>query len=124
MLFRTAAIVAVFLPVALSLPTYAIPKSFRKFLALDTCTYPEEFEILNFTSWTPAPGSNASSTIDFGYVDKSTNLQTSCHYNATSQNVARPQLTPRYACDNAVVQFIWQNGTLTMIETACPGSTG
>ncbi|KAH8905600.1 hypothetical protein BR93DRAFT_929867 [Coniochaeta sp. PMI_546] len=116
MLFRTAALVAAAIPVAFSLPAYTIPKSFHKFLALDTCIYPEGFEIQNFTTWTPAPGSNASSTIDFGYFDKSTSLQTSCHYNATSPNVGKPGLTARYACDNAIVEFIWQNGTLTMIE--------
>ena len=123
MLFRTVAVSVAALPVALSLPTYTIPSAFRKFLALieDSCVYPESpYEIQNFTIWTPAPGSNASMTIDFGYVDESTNIETSCHYNATSKNVARPQLTPRYACDNSVVEFIWQNGTLTMIEAACP----
>jgi len=124
MLFRTAAIVAASLPVAFSLPAYKIPSSFNKFLALNTCTYPEAFDIQNFTTWTSAPGSNASSTVDFGYFDKSTNLQTSCHYNATSPNVGKPGLASRYACDNAIVEFIWQNGTLTMIETACPSNTG
>jgi hypothetical protein len=124
MLFRTAAIVAAALPGALSLPAYKIPVSFHKFLASDTCTYPEGFEIQNFTTWTPATGSNASSTIDFGYVDKSTSLQTSCHYNATSANVGKPGLAARYACDNAIVEFIWQNGTLTIVETACPADTG
>lgn len=124
MLFRTAAIVAAALPVAFSLPAFKIPAAFVKFLALDTCTYPEAFEIQNFTTWTPAPGSNASATIDFGYLDTSTSLQTSCHYNATSPNVGNPNLTPRYACDNANVEFIWQNGTLTIIEAACPEDTG
>jgi hypothetical protein len=125
MLFQSAAIVAAVLPVAMSLPTYAIPSAFRQFMAMDTCIYPESpYEIQNFTLWTPAPGSNASYTLDFGYVDKSTNIETSCHYNASSPNVApRPDLTPRYGCDNAYVSFIWQNGTLTMIERACPETT-
>jgi hypothetical protein len=121
MLFRTVAVAAASLAVALALPTYTIPQGFLRFLALDTCTYPENpFEIQNFTIWTPAAGSNASMTIDFAYLDESTRIETSCHYNATSQNVARPEITPRYACDNTDVEFIWQNGKLTMIEAACP----
>lgn len=124
MLFRSAAVVAAALPLAFALPTYNIPLAFHQFLAHDTCIYPEAFEVQNFTNFTPAPGSNASSTIDFGYFDESTSLQTACHYNATSKNVGQPGLTARYACDNDIVEFIFQNGTLTMIEMACPGDTG
>lgn len=109
----------------MSLPTYAIPKSFHQLQTDDTCVFPEAFEIQNFTIWTPAPGnSDNTPVLNFGYFDQSTNLQTSCHYNATSRNVAQPQLTPRYACNNGVVEFIWQNGTLTVIEAACPGDAG
>ena len=124
MLFKSTAIVGAVLPLAFALPTYDIPSSFNKFFALDTCIYPEGFEIQNFTSWTPAQGSNASMTIDFGYFDESTSLQTSCHFNATSENVGPAGLTPRYACDNDDVEFIYQNGTLTLIEAACPSDTG
>jgi hypothetical protein len=124
MLFRSAAVAATSFTLALSMPTYTIPTAFSRFAAADSCTYPEGFEIQNFTTWTPAPQNNASSTIDFGFFDKSTDIQTPCHYNSTSKNVGRPGLAARYACDNQIVEFIWQNGTLTLIETACPGATG
>ncbi|KAB5580734.1 hypothetical protein GE09DRAFT_449541 [Coniochaeta sp. 2T2.1] len=130
MLFlRTAAIVAAALPAAFSLPTqaaYKIPFTFNKFLALDTCSNPARFEVQNFTIWTPAAGNNASTVIDFGYLDKGTNLQTTCHFNATSRNTMPKGYTPRFACENSIVEFIWQNETqkLTMIEAACPDDTG
>lgn len=119
MLFRCAAIAAAALPAALALPAHA--NSDRRGLQIDNdCIYPEGFDILDFTIWTPTTRSNASSTLNFGYFDESTNLQTTCRYNASSKNVAQPDLSPRYACDNAIVEFIWQDGMLTMIERACP----
>lgn len=124
LLLHSAAIVAAAVLPVLSLPTYTIPLAFKEFLIQNDCTYPEAFEIQKFGTWKPAAGNNASSTIYFGYVDKDTNIQTSCEYNSTSANVAKPGYTPRYACDNPAVVFIWQNGTLTMIERACPGQSG
>ena len=130
MLFlRTAAVVAAAIPTVFSLPTinhaaYKIPFAFNRFLALDTCLNPARFEVQDFTIWTPAAGNNASTVINFGYLDKGTNLQTSCHFNGTSQNTMPAGYTPRFACENSYVEFIWQDEKLTMIEAACPDDTG
>ena len=113
------------LPLAISQPTYKLPKEFTKsLLATASCKLPEGFLVKNFQAWTPARGNNASSTVQFGYADNSTSIQTSCRYNSTSPNVGKPGLASRYACDDPLVEFIWNNGTLTVIETACPGKTG
>jgi hypothetical protein len=104
-----------------SLPTYAIPKPYTlDFLMAAGCVLPESFIIQNVQIWTPAAGNNQSQTISFGYFDNSTSIQTSCQYNSSSENVGKPGLAPRFACDNPVVEFIWQGGALTMIEKACP----
>jgi hypothetical protein len=123
MLFNTVSLLAA-LPAVLALPTYSIPKSFTKFLLANACTYPEAYEIQNFQTFTPAAGNSTTADISFSFNDKDTNIQTFCQRNSTSKNVGKPDLAARYACDNTVVEFIWQSEKLTMIETACPGNTG
>lgn len=124
MMFWTVPVFAAALPFATALPTYAIPKSFAKALTQADCPLPEGFEIHDFQTWTPAEGNNASATLQFGYVDKSTGLETACQYNSTSKNGGSQDSAARYACDNPLAQFIWQNDILTVIETACPGASG
>lgn len=123
MLFKTVSLLAA-LPAVLALPTYTIPRAFTRFLVADACTYPEGYEIQNFQTFTPTAGNSTTADISFSFHDKDTNIQTSCQRNSTSKNVGKPDLTARYACDNTIVEFIWQRETLTMIETACPGNTG
>ncbi|KAL1877086.1 hypothetical protein VTK73DRAFT_8894 [Phialemonium thermophilum] len=121
----SAPIFAALVPLALSFPTYPIPKTLNKaFLAEAGCSLPEGFTIANFKVWTPSQTNNASMTVQFAYLDKTTSIQTSCQRNASSENVGKPGLAARYACDNPLVQFIWQEETLTLVETVCPGSTG
>lgn len=104
-----------------ALPSYRIPLAMsRVLLANSDCILPEGFEVQNFQIWTPAAGNNRSEVLAFDYRDNSTSTDTKCRFNGTSANVAPAGLAPRYACDNQVVQFIWQNNTLTLIEKACP----
>lgn len=104
-------------------PSYKIPAVMLAALAEnDGCVLPQGFVIDKFQLCLAAPDSNGSSVINFDYSDNSTGIRTPCHYNATSVNAAPEGLAPRYACDNSVVEFIWQNRTLTMIEKACPKS--
>jgi hypothetical protein len=125
MMLWTAPLFATAIPLAAAFPTYAVPKAFTKsFLLQANCVLPEGFEIRNFQRWTPADGNDASPTLQFGYADNSTGLQTSCQFNSTSKNVADPDRAARYACDDPLTQFIWQDDTLTVIETACPGASG
>ncbi|KAK4230554.1 Alpha/Beta hydrolase protein [Podospora fimiseda] len=88
---------------------------------------PESFAVQNLILWTPAADNPIKGIISFQYTNNGTGIDTPCHYNATSVNVGPDGLAERYACDNTVVQFIWQsqvgtNGSLTMIEKACPNS--
>jgi hypothetical protein len=113
------------LPLVLSLtaalPTYNLPIAIKSiFEADETCTLPAQFQIEQLQEWTPEAGNNNSATVNFAYWDNSTQIQTICHFNETSENVApNPDLTPRYACDDPTVEFIWQYPTLTIIEKAC-----
>jgi hypothetical protein len=84
------------------------------------CVYPDEFVVKNFQVWTPGTGNNRSALISFEYSDESTHLSTRCNYNNTSVNVGPEGLAPRWACDLGWIEFLWQGGTLTLVEKACP----
>ncbi|KAK0734062.1 hypothetical protein B0T26DRAFT_631980 [Lasiosphaeria miniovina] len=112
---------AVSLPFAAAKPAYKIPAIMSKLVQEDdTCIMPEGFRIQKFRIWSPQAGSNRSVNINFEYTDDSTSINTCCHLNQSSASVGPPGLTPRYACNNDTVQFIWQNGTMTVVEKACP----
>lgn len=120
MLRLTTALVAA-AHLAMAFPSYYVRLEMLKAVVdNDDCILPQSFAVHNFQIWSPAADNNRSAIIDFGYSDKSTSIETSCHYNSTSANVGPQGLDPRYACDNGVVEFMWQNGTLVLIEKACP----
>jgi len=93
-----------------------------------TCAFPANYTVENFVSWTPSATNNgtASPFVKFGYIDEDTNVTTSCQWNSTSKVVSSAGLTPRYGCDDPLVQFIWENATnlLDLIERVCPNSNG
>lgn len=109
---------------AVAFPTYRVPIAMLSAaLENDGCILPEDFAVHNFQIWSPAANNNRTATVDFAYSDDSTSMETNCHYNSTSVNVGPEGLTPRYACENDIVEFIWRNGTLTLVEKACPETT-
>lgn len=125
--FVATAAVGIAFPWGRALPTvsYKIPPSMLQLMAQDDgCTLPAGFDIAGFLLWAPDPASNNTNSpiISFGYSDKTTNITTICQYNNTSINVGPEGLTPRYACDNQIVQFIWNSdkNSLTVVEKACP----
>ena len=109
---------------------YKIPATMAKILAQnDDCIMPAAFDITNLHIFSPQDISK-SFTIQFIFNDTDTNINTNCQYNSSSVNVGPVGLTPRWACDNPNVQFIYENAdnstgssdpTLTLIEKACPG---
>lgn len=107
---------------ATAFSTYRIPLGMQHAVTGSGCTLPNEFEIQNFMTWTPAEGNNRSAIIDFWFINDGTGIETPCHYNSTSVNSGPAGLVPRYSCDNGLVQFVWQDGTLAMVEKACPNS--
>jgi hypothetical protein len=128
MQFKNLALMVAALPAAFAFPSYKIPIALSRVLSANSadtaCTYPEGFEIQNFQTLTPTGGNGSTVDIHFGFFDESTNIQTTCQRNATSKNVAKPDLAARWACDNSLVEFIWQSPKLTLVEVACPGTTG
>ncbi|KAL2165206.1 hypothetical protein VTH06DRAFT_502 [Thermothelomyces fergusii] len=108
------------------MPTYHIPPALTKVAHTSNfCIPPQEFVIKNFQIWNPDAHNNRSITISFDYSDDSVMpaINTKCQLNHTSVNVGAKGLTPRYACDDVLVKFMWTNGTLTVIEKACPQET-
>ncbi|KAK1986534.1 hypothetical protein LZ30DRAFT_581849 [Colletotrichum cereale] len=101
----------------------AVPESLMAKVESSDCTLPDDFQIQGFAAESPDGGKTIESLI-FNFNDDSTILSTPCHLNASSVPVADDGRTARYACDDARVQFIWQNGTATVIEKVCPGEDG
>jgi hypothetical protein len=110
-------------PAALAAIHYAVPKSFAVMTSEAGCTLPEGFHLQHFAGESKDGGKTFDS-LDFGFLDNSTSIATPCHFNSSSKAVGQPDRTPRYACDNSLIEFIWQNSSLTMIEGACPGTNG
>lgn len=123
MLLPTFALLAA-VQLAASLQTYKVPISMlTALLENEDCTLPKKFLVRAVVLWTPASNNKRSETFDFWYTNNGTSIDTMCHYNSTSVNVGPKGSTERYACENGNVEFIWERGTLTLIEKACPGST-
>ncbi|KAK2060538.1 hypothetical protein LY76DRAFT_603967 [Colletotrichum caudatum] len=101
----------------------AVPSSLMAKVESSDCTLPDDFQIQNFVAESPDDGKTIES-LTFNFNDDSTILSTSCYLNASSVPLAGDGRTARYACDDARVQFIWQNGTATVIEKICPGEDG
>ncbi|KAK0631696.1 hypothetical protein B0T14DRAFT_559455 [Immersiella caudata] len=99
---------------------YALPESFPKVLLQSDCYMPLNFSVFGLELWFPAPNNPNNFTGSFVYMDMGTNITTNCQRNATSPNVGGEGHAERWGCDVPFVQFIWQNGTLTIIEKACP----
>lgn len=106
-------------------------------VAAGSCAYPAQYTLTHVTTFAPNFNSSAS-YVSFAYADAATDIQTTCSYNETSTSLtAGTGLAPRYACDDAVVSFIWSPlassnsslraatayGKLTLIEQTCPGET-
>ncbi|KAK3995360.1 hypothetical protein QBC44DRAFT_320194 [Cladorrhinum sp. PSN332] len=128
MIVQTLFALMVVIPSVAAFPTYRMPAVMLKvFLENDDCIMPEDFTVQNLVLWLPAADNTNKGIINFQYTNNGTGIDSPCHYNSTSVNVAPEGLTERYACDDTNVQFIWQsqvgtNGSLTLIEKACPNS--
>ncbi|KAK5663469.1 hypothetical protein OQA88_3898 [Cercophora sp. LCS_1] len=111
---------------AMVLPSYKLPADFPiSILASGDCVMPQKFSVTDLQMWLPALTNNEyNTTVEFRFTDSGTSIDTTCHRNATSPNVADDGDTPRWACADPTVQFIWQDSTLTIIEKACPNSGG
>lgn len=111
---------------AVASPTYKIPLALSRITNKGQfCTYPQEFVVKNFYTWTPEFGNNHSAIVEFDYTDTTVipNIETKCHFNDTSVNVGPKDLAARYACENNLVEFIWNQHELTLVESVCPLET-
>ncbi|KAK3906709.1 hypothetical protein C8A05DRAFT_11570 [Staphylotrichum tortipilum] len=116
LLFAIAAVAQL----ATAFPTHNSPSAVKSALKPSFCVYPDEFVVKDFQIWIPLEDNNRSTTINFSYSDQTTHLETKCHFNETSINVAKSGQPARYACELDWIHFIWQNNNLTLIEATCP----
>ncbi|OAQ96616.1 hypothetical protein LLEC1_03712 [Akanthomyces lecanii] len=122
---RLASLAVAALPVAVS--AYAAHPMLLKAVEQQGCSLPSKFEIHDFvgrangTADAPSP-----SYFTFSYADTVTNVKTTCQLNSTSKSTTPEGLTPRFACENRDVKFIWgqANSQLTIVERACPSPQG
>ncbi|ROT40041.1 hypothetical protein SODALDRAFT_332198 [Sodiomyces alkalinus F11] len=101
----------------------AVPQRIRALVEAHECTLPAEFTIKNF-SGNPDDGGDTLSQFEFNFQDDETDVSTLCQFNSSSEAIIIGGRTARYACNDPLVQFIWQDAALTMIEKACPDEQG
>ncbi|UKZ92142.1 uncharacterized protein TrAFT101_007108 [Trichoderma asperellum] len=92
-----------------------------------SCNFPADFHIQNFVAKTNETGPAATlSAYNFTFVDKTTSVTTRCSFNSSSVSTTPTGLTPRYACADGDVKFIWDNAhrQLTVVERICPNAKG
>ncbi|OAA65014.1 hypothetical protein ISF_04424 [Cordyceps fumosorosea ARSEF 2679] len=116
---------AVALPLAAA---YSAHPMLLKAVEQQGCALPSNYTIRDFVGQTNGTNADADASsptyIAFAYADAATQVQTRCQFNATSKSTTPEGLTPRFACENRDVKFIWQPGQLTMVERACPNPQG
>ncbi|OAA80029.1 hypothetical protein LEL_03515 [Akanthomyces lecanii RCEF 1005] len=113
------------LPVAAS--AYTAHPMLLKAAEQQGCSWPNQFKIRNFVGQTNGTADAPSpSCFTFGYADAVTGVETTCQLNSTSKSTTPEGLTPRFACENRDVKFIWvqANSQLTIVERACPSPEG
>lgn len=120
---------------AISKPVYIFPAALRAKAsdASNGCVLPKSYQIKSFTAKSNSSISAASpgvlSSYDFTFADPDTQVTTVCHFNSTSASTTPAGLTPRYACENHDVKFIFRDGdspekVMTMIQRVCPKTDG
>ncbi|KAJ6445637.1 PRO41 protein [Purpureocillium lavendulum] len=119
-------LLAVLPSVAMAATAYDAPAALKAVAKDPTneCKLPVSFHVINF-----AGKKNESSDLSeyhFKYRNTNTNLTTTCNWDTESKSTTPNGLTPRFACADSNVKFIWE-GTkkrLTLVERVCPNTRG
>lgn len=93
--------------------------------ASEDCNLPRSYTIQDFVGRSNNTGQTLAA-YNFTFTDTTTQVTTLCHYNASSTSTTPPGLTPRFACEDSEIKFIWEDDDkdLWMIERVCPGPDG
>jgi hypothetical protein len=93
--------------------------------ANEDCNLPRSYTIQDFIGRSNNTGETLAA-YNFTFTDTTTQVTTLCHYNASSTSTTPPGLTPRFACEDSEIKFIWEDDDkdLWMIERVCPGPDG
>ncbi|KAM0437516.1 hypothetical protein ACHAPT_001880 [Fusarium lateritium] len=114
------------LPTTWAAHAYTVPQGLALLEADDTnsCVLPDAYHILNFKGQSK-DGGKTLSAFDFNFEDEDTKVKTPCHKNSSSKVINGPG-SPRYACDNTAVEFLWDDDDqkLWMMEKVCDNDDG
>ncbi|ATY63170.1 hypothetical protein CCM_06960 [Cordyceps militaris CM01] len=122
---RLSLAVAAALPLAAT--AYTAHPMLLKAAAQQNCDLPQQFKIRDFAGQANGTADASAPTFfTFSYADAATKVETTCQLNATSKSTSPAGLTPRFACENRDVKFIWEQNKqqLAIIERACPSPQG
>ena len=122
-MLRSISLVLLSAQASLGALSYAVPQSLAAHVASSSCTLAEGYVLNDFVAQSADDGKTLVS-YDFGYFDNSTNITSPCHFNSTSKPINLPGRTPRFACDNTLIEFLYQNDTVVIIEGVCPEDDG
>ncbi|KAL2757109.1 hypothetical protein ACRALDRAFT_1056171 [Sodiomyces alcalophilus JCM 7366] len=101
----------------------SVPRNIRALVEADECKLPSEFTIRGFSGESD-DGGDTLDLFEFSFQDDGTGISTLCQFNSSSEAIVLGGRTPRYACHDPSVHFIWQDTALTMIEKTCPDEQG
>ncbi|KAM5356232.1 hypothetical protein ACJ41O_002878 [Fusarium nematophilum] len=114
------------LPTTWAAHAYAVPQglALQEADAADGCTLPDAYHVRDFKGQTEDSGKTLSS-LSFDFLDEDTKVTTPCHKNSSSKAILG-RGSPRYACDNRVVEFIWdeENQKIWAMEKVCLAEDG
>ncbi|KAK1832873.1 hypothetical protein QBC39DRAFT_255740 [Podospora conica] len=85
---------------------------------------PSNFEVIGFQMWLPAIVNTHKPYMFFSFRDNLTTVVTNCTQDDGSQPEGPMNDEPRYRCKNPNVQYIFDNGDLTLIEQTCATDPG
>lgn len=101
----------------------SVPLHIRALVDANECTLPSEFTISDFSGQSD-DGGDTLDQFEFNFQNDGTSISTLCQFNSSSEAIILGGRTPRYACNDPSVHFIWQDSALTMIEKVCPDEQG
>jgi len=106
---------------------YEAPQVLKALIQTDECDnsdLPDDFHILKFVGHSANETAELLDSFEFSYLEDTNNVETRCHFNSTSKNLAGEGRAPKFACENGQVEFIWQDDILSISQGVCPKPDG
>ena len=115
------------LPLAsLAKVAYHVPQAMKLKAEDDGCVFPQGYHVLDFQGSSNNTSKLTMSSFNFTFVDPDTQTVSLCQLNSSSVPTTAPGYTPKYACENRNIRFIWQQARkeIWLLEKICPDQNG